>query len=510
MADTQGFFFPDNTPEQAQLLRQQLFAKQLIDGGQSDQATGAYGGLANAGKMLAGALLSRQLGDKQKELETTREGSYSKALGNFLSPFNYGGAPNTDTGIPDNVNVSPQASSANAGQLGSSMGSRLAATGNTDLQRQVGPELAKQMMQASAPITPFQRAQLDETAMTHSPDYLGRVAGAEANARAGAPISPYQQAEIDAAKGRDAETARTHTPEYQGAVAGAESDAKFSNEAKLAKIKADISAQTAGEFGRSMNGKAYNILAGGLTNDAARGTPEYATAWQILSNPRIDPNTGTVVTPDLSAFKPPTSGAPGGAPAQPGQQPGAPPPQRMPSVQAFAPPNPSQPEAASAGYANRLSSSADIIDKNQGEGTSMYNRGASSLPGGNYLVSGGYQQLDQAERNFVNAQLRRESGAAISESEFGNARRQYLPQPGDGPEVLKQKKAARDMAVRNMQLSAGNVLMPPGVIQQSSPAKGSPVVPMEQGFGAAPQAVPKSGADPQAIVDELRRRGVIK
>lgn len=508
MAELQGFF-PTDDPEQTQLAQRQAMAQQLLQRGMAPPGNSPGAGLASLGNSIAGALLAKRLGDKQKELETTREGSYSKALGNFLSPFDYGAAPNADTGVPDNVNVSPQASAANAGQLGSSMGSRLAATGNTDLQRQVGPELAKQMMQASAPITPFQRAQLDETAMTHSPDYLGRVAGAEAGARAGSPISLYQQAEIDSARARDAETARTHTPEYQGAVAGAESNAKFSNEAKLAKIKADAVAQSQGEFGRSMNGKSYNILAAGLTNDAARGTPEYATAWQILSNPRIDPNTGTVVTPDLSAFKPPTSGAAGGAPAQPGQQPVAPPPQRMPSVQAFAPPNPSQPEAASAGYANRLSSSADIIDKNQGEGTSMYNRGASSLPGGNYLVSGGYQQLDQAERNFVNAQLRRESGAAISESEFGNARRQYLPQPGDGPEVLKQKKAARDMAVRNMQLSAGNVLMPPGVIQQSSPAKGSPVVPMEQGFGA-PQAAPKSGADPQAIVDELRRRGVIK
>src|SRR5690606_20051733 len=49
-----------------------------------------------------------------------------------------------------------------------------------------------------------------------------------------------------------------------------------------------------------------------------------------------------------------------------------------------------------------------------------------------------FKLYEQAERNFINAVLRRESGAAIADSEFENARMQYFPQPGDGPEVIEQ------------------------------------------------------------------------
>lgn len=239
MADTQGFFFPDNTPEQAQLLRQQLFAKQLIDGGQSDQATGAYGGLANAGKMLAGALLSKRLGDKAKDLETTREGSYSKALGNFLSPFDYGGAPNTDTGIPDNVNVSPQASAANAGQLGSSMGARLAATGNPDLIRQAAPQLMAQQLQANQPITPYQQAELAQQQRTTDPAYLARVKalpGPLAQAKPQDVIDQENaQADLTAKRNLANEQALKATP---GALTPGDSPLAFSQKEQLEKDKA--------------------------------------------------------------------------------------------------------------------------------------------------------------------------------------------------------------------------------------------------------------------------------
>lgn len=242
-------------------------------------------------------------------------------------------------------------------------------------------------------------------------------------------------------------------------------------------------------FGKGMSGKAYAILAAGAKDPKVRGTPEYMTAWQILSNPKVDPNTGTIVVPDLSAYQPPDGVARGqGGAAQ----------QRMPSLQAFAPPNPSQADAASAGYANRLSDSTKQIEAGTSALSDIGQHARGSVPlVGNYLVSAEYQKGDQAQRNFINAQLRRESGAAISESEFANARKQYIPQPGDGPDVLAQKKANRDMAVRNMQLSAGNTLLPPGVIQNASPPRGAPLVPMEQGFGGPPPSpanLPRVGA----------------
>jgi hypothetical protein len=65
------------------------------------------------------------------------------------------------------------------------------------------------------------------------------------------------------------------------------------------------------------------------------------------------------------------------------------------------------------------------------------------------------QQYSQAARNFINATLRRESGAAISASEFREAYAQYLPQPGDTPAVLAQKKTNRDLVAASFRSSAG-------------------------------------------------------
>lgn len=76
-------------------------------------------------------------------------------------------------------------------------------------------------------------------------------------------------------------------------------------------------------------------------------------------------------------------------------------------------------------------------------------------PEGVFVAGAGWgsqyeRQARQAQREFVNAILRRESGAVISPSEFQSAAQQYFPQPGDGPEVLAQKRAARQRAMQGL------------------------------------------------------------
>ena len=61
----------------------------------------------------------------------------------------------------------------------------------------------------------------------------------------------------------------------------------------------------------------------------------------------------------------------------------------------------------------------------------------------------------QAQKNFLNAVLRRESGAMISVSEFSDGVRQYFPQDGDTPTDLAQKAAARRQAYAGIKVSAG-------------------------------------------------------
>jgi len=66
------------------------------------------------------------------------------------------------------------------------------------------------------------------------------------------------------------------------------------------------------------------------------------------------------------------------------------------------------------------------------------------------------QRQEQAERNFLNAVLRRESGAVISPTEFKEGIKQYFPRPGDKPQVLKQKKANRLLVQQNFINESGN------------------------------------------------------
>jgi hypothetical protein len=118
-------------------------------------------------------------------------------------------------------------------------------------------------------------------------------------------------------------------------------------------------------------------------------------------------------------------------------------------------------QAKAAGFADRIREALPIIDKFGAAGTDITQKGIAAVPGGNFLLSPEYQQLDQAKRNFVNSVLRRESGAVISDSEFSNADKQYFPQPGDGPEVLAQKKRNREDAITGMTRSAGPAYKPP-------------------------------------------------
>lgn len=79
--------------------------------------------------------------------------------------------------------------------------------------------------------------------------------------------------------------------------------------------------------------------------------------------------------------------------------------------------------------------------------------------GANALLSDSSQQVDQAQRDFVNAVLRQESGAAIGAGEFDNAAKQYFPQPGDSQAVKAQKARNRALAIQGLQANAGRAAM---------------------------------------------------
>lgn len=112
-------------------------------------------------------------------------------------------------------------------------------------------------------------------------------------------------------------------------------------------------------------------------------------------------------------------------------------------------------QSKATGFFARSDEANKIMADLEQEGTELRNAISGALPFGNYMRTAEGQKYDQAKRNFINAILRQESGAAIGPSEFASAELQYFPQPGDSPEVIAQKKANRATAVSALKVSAG-------------------------------------------------------
>lgn len=85
--------------------------------------------------------------------------------------------------------------------------------------------------------------------------------------------------------------------------------------------------------------------------------------------------------------------------------------------------------------------------------TSLASGSSSYLP--NIVQPSNVQAYEQLKRNFINATLRRESGATIRDEEMENANKQYFPQAGDSAEVLKQKKLNRQTVIQGLGKIAG-------------------------------------------------------
>lgn len=146
-------------------------------------------------------------------------------------------------------------------------------------------------------------------------------------------------------------------------------------------------------------------------------------------------------------------------------------------------------QGKSTTYATRMRDATGVLDKLEGQAwPSTVNRAGYQaemprwLPGGqmagaaatglnNMTVPAAAQQLHQAQENWVTANLRQESGAAIGVSEMAQEKKKWFPQPGDGPDVIMQKANARRVAEEAMMAQAGpGAKMIPGVLQRAASA----------------------------------------
>ena len=99
------------------------------------------------------------------------------------------------------------------------------------------------------------------------------------------------------------------------------------------------------------------------------------------------------------------------------------------------------------------------------------------------------QQSDAAQREFIAAVLRYDSGAAIPPSEFDSAAQIYYPQPGDGPDVIAQKARARARAIDGLRAAAGRMA------PQQPPMDVSPVAAGINTLTAATAMSPQPGGN---------------
>ncbi len=173
-------------------------------------------------------------------------------------------------------------------------------------------------------------------------------------------------------------------------------------------------------------------------------------------------------------------------------------------------------------YADRMMNAEKVfsVPETVEAAQSTTQRALGMLPGAGTLYnlnSEDYQKFDQAQRDFINATLRRESGAVINENEFANARRQYFPTPGDTPAVIQQKRQNRLSAIRGIAAGAGPSFVPASIIDEGgnlvpNPRKSQPKaqggnIDVNASLAAARAAI-ASGKDRNAVIERLRQNGI--
>lgn len=130
---------------------------------------------------------------------------------------------------------------------------------------------------------------------------------------------------------------------------------------------------------------------------------------------------------------------------------------------------------------------------------------ATEQAGGNAIKSKEYQLAEQAGLEFLQAILRKDTGAAITKEEQSEYGRVYLPQPFDDPELLEQKKASRARALAAIRLG-----LPPDAIINAERAGvdlSASVMPTEQ---TAPAASTEAAAPVYATNPQTGQRLVLR
>ncbi len=119
-------------------------------------------------------------------------------------------------------------------------------------------------------------------------------------------------------------------------------------------------------------------------------------------------------------------------------------------------------ENKAAGMYDRMKAAEKTLDTlatGGAQNLSLVEKGLqkAGVPEG-YALGADSQQVLQAQRDWVRAKLRLESGAVIGDEEMAEEIRTYFPQPNEDQATIDQKKQARQQAMEQVRTQGGRAI----------------------------------------------------
>jgi hypothetical protein len=185
---------------------------------------------------------------------------------------------------------------------------------------------------------------------------------------------------------------------------------------------------------------------------ANQGNPEW------LSSPE-----GQMVTQFLQRAR--TTTTPEGTTVTPGYTlSGTETPTAAPTPEKFIPKPPTQGERTAQTFIDRMSAAEANL-----EGVEDVLAAPVEIARGvtNVTASAEYRQAEQAKSMWIEAYLRKDSGAQIGPDEYKNADETFFPQAGDSAEDIERKRQSRQDAMASLRVQAGRA----GESQEASDAQ---------------------------------------
>lgn len=228
------------------------------------------------------------------------------------------------------------------------------------------------------------------------------------------------------------------------------------------------------DFGKSTIGMAAGILS---NPNADKSSNEYQLAESLFSREQVITTAdGRTISykPKLPAFMQKGATSPAGEATQDGGV-------QVTEIAEGKEKKYSEGQEVSYNYANRMTESTSIIDDLEGGGftPNLSTKMTEAIPFGlgKFIQSPKEQKYLQASQDWIRAKLRKESGAVIGEDEMKAEFVTYFPQPGDTPELIEQKKQARETATKGMAKQSGRegefAPKPAGIVMENHPQFGT-------------------------------------